>query len=71
MGLFLTLSESEDNMEGDSSEFDPVFRLVGDLGIFSSLLINEELNLFIFGDRIVGLLVWTLVIFSLLAGLLV
>ena len=73
LGRVLALSESEDNIEGDlgdSSELDPVFRLVGDLGRLSSPLMKEELSLFILGERIAGeegMLVCTLVMFSLLA----
>jgi hypothetical protein len=57
LGRILTLSESEDKNEGDmvvSSEFDPVVRLVGDLGKLLSPFINEELSLFILGERIAG-----------------
>ena len=57
LGLVFTLSESDDNIEGDledSSEWEPVFLLVGERGRLSSPLMKEELSLFIFGDRIAG-----------------
>ena len=57
LGLVLTLSESEDKIDWDledSSEWDPVFLLVGERGMLSSPLMNEELSLFILGDKIAG-----------------